>query len=193
MGPRSQADADRAGRIRPDQRGQGRRELAQQRLFPVLVGRQGLAAGRLQSQNTAAFYPGKRKPVWHLDRKGDLFTRRTFRRCDNDPVYCAGGGSQRRIAGVKSRYWEEGLEPSFRQVPTLGASTGDPRRARIHGRHQRPVFPRFRCLDRQFLYLLRLTIIASADPRCGVLYTKTPPMTNSNERGPIRPGSVEAC
>ena len=91
------------------------------RFLPVLVGRQGLAAGRLQSEDTAALYSGQRKPVRHLDRrKGEIFARRAFRRCDNDALYRAGRRSHRRIAGVERRYREEGLEPSFRQFPDSG-------------------------------------------------------------------------
>ena len=55
---------------RPERRSRAQARHRQKgRFLPVIVGRQGLAAGRLQPEDAAALHPGQRESVRHLDRR----------------------------------------------------------------------------------------------------------------------------
>ncbi len=144
--PRSK---DRTAERRP---GAPTRDRQKGRFLPVLVGRQGLAAGRLQPQNTAALYPGKRKPVRHLDRrKGRLIhqanvssvrqRRSISRRMPITSANCRRGISipGRRSGAILSpipnsggRYWQPAAGSSLWAAPTIGISAPSmPRPARV--------------------------------------------------------------
>ncbi len=96
------------------------------------------------------YIPANEQSMRHLDRCEDrLHAGAALYRSDDNPLYRAGRRPYRRIAGLEPRHRKKGLEPSFRQFAALGAGFGDRWRPRLYGRHQRPLFPRLRRIDRQ--------------------------------------------
>ena len=110
------------------------------------LGRQGLAKCRVRPQDGASVHPLQRQPLRVHGRQGAAVRRRAvvdgcghsryrFRRRQDREVL-------RRDPGLGHRLGEAGVGSRVSRLDELGRDPGHRRRARLHGRDERPDFPR---------------------------------------------------
>ena len=154
--PSSRRTSSRASTRRPDGRivdhGAQARHRQDRRLLPVPVGRQGLAAGRLQPEDADALHPGQREPVHRAARRAGRNTSQG-ERYTGVTKNCA---EYRRRAPTISANCRPGTSTPARRCgrPTCRRQNWGPMLATgggraVRGRHQRPHVPRLRRQDRQ--------------------------------------------
>ncbi len=119
-------------------------------VLPVAVGRQELAADRLQPEDADDLHPGQRESLLGQRRRADLLhARRTLHRRDDRVLHRARRRPHRRSAGVERGHRQARVDAPVQDVAKLGADAGDRRRRRLQRRHQRPEVSRVRRVERQ--------------------------------------------
>ena len=122
------------------------------RVLPVALGRQELAADRLQSEDADDLHSGQREPVRrdHRARRstytpGTRFTGAHEQLSRSRPGADHIGEVQAWNVDTGKRVWTH----NYAEVAELGPDAGDRRRAGVQRRHQRSQVPRVRRGDRQ--------------------------------------------
>ena len=97
------------------------------RLLPVALGRQELAADRVQPEDADDLHPGQREPVRHDDRpRGHLHRRPQLHRRDQHALSRAGRRSHRRSAGVERRHRRARVDAHLRDLRRTGGRCWPP-------------------------------------------------------------------
>ena len=148
--------AERVQKPRSENGTAGRRSSSQARdrqtrgFLPLALGRQELAADRLQPQDADDLHPREREPVRGYRRARDrVHGRLSVHRRHDDALHRPWGRPHRRSSSVERRHGQAGLDAQVLEVAELGSDAGDRRGACLHGRHQRPQVPCVPCRERQ--------------------------------------------